>query len=176
LAVNAIGRRLRRLEDQVKPRVNERGDTLADVIRARRRRRLDFTRGHRYFTLVNDLDRSRVLYVAENRTESSLDGFWAGLTEAQVDAVEAVAMDMWDPYINSTLSHLPDAGRKIVFDKFHIAKHLSEAVGLVRRRENKQLRAAGDDRLTGTRYDWLRHPAKMEPRDRREFAALRVAL
>jgi transposase len=132
-----------------------------------------FTRGHRYFTLVNDLDRSRVLYVAENRTESSLDGFWAGLSEAQVEAVEAVAMDMWDPYINSTLSHLPDAGRKIVFDKFHIAKHLSEAVDLVRRRENKLLRAAGDDRLTGTRYDWLRHPAKMEPRDRREFAALR---
>ena len=27
-------------------------------------------------------------------------------------------------------------------------------------RENKTLRAAGDDRLTGTRYDWLRHPAQ----------------
>jgi len=56
-----------------------------------------FTRGHRYFTLVNDLERSRVLYVAENRTEASLDGFWSALTEAQRDAVEAVAMDMWDP-------------------------------------------------------------------------------
>jgi transposase len=132
-----------------------------------------FTRGHRYFTLVNDLDRSRVLYVAEGRTEASLDGFWSGLTDVQVEGVEAVAMDMWDPYIHSTLNHLPEAQRKIVFDKFHIAKHLSEAVDLVRRRENKQLRAAGDDRLTGTRYDWLRHPAKMEPADRREFAALR---
>ncbi len=70
---------------------------------------------------------------------------------------------MWDPYINSTRKHLPDADRKIVFDKFHIAKHLGEAVDLVRRRENKQLKAAGDDRLTGTRYDWLRHPARMEP-------------
>lgn len=132
-----------------------------------------FTRGHRYFTLVNDLDRPRVLYVAEERTQASLDGFWSGLTEAQLNAVEAVAMDMWDPYINSTRNHLPDAQRKIVFDKFHIAQHLSEAVDLVRRRENKQLRAAGDDRLTGTRYDWLRHPAKMDPADRREFAALR---
>src|ERR1700761_648160 len=117
-----------------------------------------FTRGHRYFTLVNDLDQPRVLYVAEERTEASMDGFWSGLTEEQIHAVEAVAMDMWDPYINSTLNHLPEARKKIVFDKFHIAKHLAEAVDLVRRRENKQLRA-GDDRLTGTRYDWLRHPA-----------------
>jgi transposase len=82
-------------------------------------------------------------------------------------------MDMWDPYINSTRKYLPDADRKIVFDKFHIAKHLSEAVDLVRRRENKQLKAAGDDRLTGTRYDWLRHPARMEPDDRKQFAVLR---
>jgi transposase len=132
-----------------------------------------FTRGHRYFTMVNDLDRSRVLFVAEGRTQESMDGFWSGLSEEQVRAVEAVAMDMWDPYINSTLKHLPEARGKIVFDKFHIAKHLSEAVDLVRRGENKQLRAAGDDRLTGTRYDWLRHPAKMEPADRKQFAALR---
>lgn len=132
-----------------------------------------FTRGHRYFTLVNDLDRSRVLHVAEGRTEASLDGFWSSLTGVQISGVKAVAMDMWDPYINSTLKHLPEAERKIVFDKFHIAKHLSEGVDLVRRRENKQLRAAGDDRLAGTRYDWLRHPAKMESEDRREFKILR---
>lgn len=132
-----------------------------------------FTKGHHYFTMVNDLELSRVLYVAEDRKEASMDGFWSGLTAAQIDGVKAISMDMWDPYINSTLKHLPAAQRKIVFDKFHIAKHLSEAVDLVRRRENKQLRAAGDDRLKGTRYDWLRHPAKMEPSDRREFAALR---
>jgi transposase len=43
----------------------------------------------------------------------------------------------------------------------------------VRRKENQRLRAAGDDRLTGTRYDWLRNPAAMEPADRKAFAALR---
>ena len=132
-----------------------------------------FTRGHRYFTLVNDLDRPRVLYVAEDRTEASLDGFWTSLSPEQIAGVEAIAMDMWDPYVNSTRKHLPGAERKIVFDKFHIAKHLSEGVDQVRRREHKQLRAAGDDRLTGTRYDWLRHPAAMEPKDRREFKTLR---
>lgn len=82
-------------------------------------------------------------------------------------------MDMWDPYVASTRRHLPGADGKIVFDKFHIATHHSEAVDRVRRKENHQLRAAGDDRLAGTRYDWLRHPAAMEPADRREFAALR---
>lgn len=59
-----------------------------------------------------------------------------------------------------------EAHGKIVFD-------LSAAVDIVRRRENKQLREAGDDRLAGTRYDWLRHPARMEPENRRQFAALR---
>jgi transposase len=132
-----------------------------------------FTRGHHYFTLVNDLGRGRVLFVGEHRTAETLDEFWSSLTEEQIEAVRAVAMDMWDPYVNSTLNHLPDARRKIVFDKFHIAKHLSEAVDQVRRRENKQLKARGDDRLAGTRYDWLRHPGKMESADRKEFAALR---
>jgi transposase len=46
-------------------------------------------------------------------------------------------------------------------------------VDQVRRKESKTLKAAGDDRLTGTRYDWLRNRAAMEPKDRREFDALR---
>ena len=132
-----------------------------------------FTRGHRYFTLVNDLDQGRVLFVGENREENSLDAFWSGLSQQQLAGVQAVAMDMWEPYVNSTRRHLPDADAKIVFDKFHIAKHLSEAVDQVRRRENKQLKAAGDDRLAGTRYDWLRHPARMEAEHRRQFKELR---
>jgi transposase len=51
-----------------------------------------------------------------------------------------------------------------VFGKFHVAKHLGDAVDKVRRREHKTLKAAEDDRLAGTRYDWLRNPAAMEPR------------
>ena len=132
-----------------------------------------FRKGHHYLTLVNDLARGRVLYVAQDRKQSSLDGFWATLTPEQIGAVEAVAMDMWNPYIASVREHLPEADGKIVFDKFHIAQHLGGAVDKVRRKENKILRAAGDDTLVGTRYDWLRHPARMEPKDRRAFAALR---
>ena len=132
-----------------------------------------FRKGHRYLTLVNDLQGGRVLYVAEGREQASLEGFWETLTPEQVQGIEAVAMDMWDPYVNSVRAHLPGAESKVVFDKFHIAKHLGEAVDRVRRQEQKILKAAGDDRLTGTRYDWLRNPVAMEPKDRREFAVLR---
>jgi len=60
-----------------------------------------------------------------------------------------------------------------VFDKFHVAGHLGEAVDRVRRREHKALKAEGDERLTGTKYDWLRNPTSMDGKQRREFAELR---
>jgi transposase len=131
-----------------------------------------FRKGHKYLTLVNDLSGSRVLYVAEDREQKSLDGFWPTLTEEQRDGISAVAMDMWDPYVNSVHEHLPESANKIVFDKYHIARHLGEAVDRVRRREQKGLKAEGDDRLTGTKYHWLRNPATLEDEQRREFAQL----
>lgn len=132
-----------------------------------------FRKGHQYLTLVNDLEGSRVLYVAEERKQTSLDGFWETLTEEQRKGIRAVATDMWDPYLASLHEHLPEAEKKIVFDKFHIARHLGEAVDKVRRRENRELRAAGDLRLIGTKYDWLRHPNNFPDQEWREFAALR---
>jgi transposase len=54
--------------------------------------------GHSYLTLVNDLERGRVLFVAEEREEKSLDAFWPTLTGEQVEAIEAVAIDMGDAY------------------------------------------------------------------------------
>src|SRR5262249_46807089 len=65
------------------------------------------------------------------------------------------------------------SGSEDCLRQIHIAKHLGEGVDRVRRGEHKTLKAAGDDRLTGTRYDWLRHPAAMEAKDRRGFALLR---
>ena len=132
-----------------------------------------FRKGHKYLTLVNDLQRNRVLYVAEDREQRSLDGFWSTITDQQLASIRAVALDMWDPYLASLKEHLPEAEKKTVFDKFHIAKHLGEAVDKVRRREHKLLKAEGDERLTGTKYDWLRNPDSMDEKQRREFADLR---
>ncbi|MCP5115813.1 MAG: ISL3 family transposase [bacterium] len=53
-----------------------------------------FRKGHKYMTQVNDLKGGRVLYVAEDRKQSSLDGFWGTLTSEQITGIEAVAMDM----------------------------------------------------------------------------------
>jgi transposase len=131
-----------------------------------------FRKGHKYFTLVNDLSGHRVLYVAEDREQKSLDGFWPRLTEEQRNSIVAVAMDMWEPYVNSVQEHLPESANKIVFDKFHIAKHLGEAVDRVRRQEHKALKAEDDDRLTGTKYQWLRNPANLEDEQRRGFKQL----
>jgi transposase len=60
-----------------------------------------FRKGHSYLSPVNDLIRRRVLHVAEDRKQSSLDGFRETLTAEQIGGIRAVAMAMWDPYIAS---------------------------------------------------------------------------
>ena len=127
---------------------------------------------HRYLTVVADLERSRVLYLAEDRKQESLDRFWTTLTPAQQEGIDAIAMDMWEPYIQSTLAHVDDAPAKIVFDKFHIAKHLHDAVDTVRRAEHRSLQQTKDDRLTGTKYLWLMRPQAMTDAQRATFRGL----
>jgi transposase len=136
-----------------------------------------FRKGHRYVTVVSDATSGIVLHVAEGRKEESLDAFWQSLTPGQLNGIEGVAMDMWAPYENSVRAHVPDAYRKIVFDKFHIAAHLGEAVDRVRRKEAKKLAAESDDRLKKTRFMWLRNPNNMKDtmkkEERTQFKALR---
>jgi transposase len=132
-----------------------------------------FRKRHRYVTIVTDLDRGRVLYVAKDRKQTSLDGFWGTLTDEQRDGIQAIAMDMCDAYVASVREHVPQADEKIVFDKFHVAKQLGEAVDRVRRAENKMLQAEGDDRLVGTKYSWLRNADNHTVDQWRDFADLR---
>ena len=130
-------------------------------------------RGHNYLTIVSDAEAQTVEYVAEGRSREEIDRFYKGLGTEGCASIESVAMDMWQPYIESTRAHVPEADAKIVFDKFHIAKHLGDAVDKTRRKENRELIAANDDRLKGTKYHWLRNSANMTREERRDFAALR---
>ena len=133
-----------------------------------------FQRRHDYVTVVSDLLDSRVIYVADDRRQESLEAFWAmGLSDVQRTGIEAIAMDMWEPYVQATLARIPDAVDKIVFDKFHIAKHLNEAVDRVRRTEARDLKRQGDDRLVGTKYAWLRNPENFNAEAWQAFAPLR---
>lgn len=132
-----------------------------------------FQKRHEYVTVVTDQVIGNALYVADGRGRASLDGFWAALAPAQLAAIESVTMDMHQPYIQSTLSHLPDAERKIAFDKFHVARQLGDGLDRVRRQENKDLRLWGDQSLTGTKYLWLRNPANMTAQMWQQFEVLR---
>lgn len=114
-----------------------------------------FRKGHSYMTVVCDLNRATVEHVADDRKSESLAGYFQSLSPEQRQAIEAVAMDMWEPYVKATRENLPLAADKIVFDRFHVMGHVNKAVDAVRRQEHRMLTAQGDDTLKGTKYYWL---------------------
>ena len=130
-------------------------------------------KGHRYLTLVCDLDEGTVEHIAEDRKQESLDGYYAGLTTEQLDGIEAVAMDMWEPYVQATRARVPEAAEKIVFDRFHVMGHVGKAVDAVRKQEHRELMESGDETLKGSKYLWLYSREHVPARRRDEFAALR---
>ena len=132
-----------------------------------------FQKRHEYVTVVSDLERGCVLHVADDRGQEALDRFWEMLPERERAKIEAVAMDMWEPYIQSTRAHLPGADEKIVFDKFHVAQHLGNAVDKVRRQEHRERLAKGDPILKGTKYRWLENPLGRNWAETRAFNLLR---
>lgn len=137
-------------------------------------------KGHRYATLVTDLDHGHVIEVAEDRTSDSLTRCLGQFSMNDLAGVEAFATDMWRPYLQVLHRYVDDVDAKIVFDRFHIVAHMNKALDLVRRQEHKTLRRDGDDRLAGTKYLWLyaeenlpTHRLDVETRMR--FAQLRAS-
>src|SRR3990172_381473 len=130
-------------------------------------------KGHRYLTLVCDLEEGTVEHIAEDRKQESLDGYYQGLSKKQLAGIEAVAMDMWEPYIQATLARVPEAAGKIVFDRFHVMGYLGKAVDTVRKQEHRELMASGDETLKGSKYLWLYSQENVPERRRDEFDALR---
>ena len=131
-------------------------------------------KGHKYITLVCDLDRASVEYIADDRKQESLDGYFKGLTPEQLQGIEALAMDMWEPYIQSTLAHVPQAKDKIVFYRYHIMSHMGKAVDDVRKREHRELRTQGDETLTGSKYLWLYSEENLPEKHWDRFAELKA--
>lgn len=91
-----------------------------------------YEKGHKYLTIVRDVDLSKVIWVGKSRTKEALDEFFHKLGMEKSWNIEQVVMDMWDPYIASVKAN---TNASIVFDKFHIAKKITEAVDKVRRKE-----------------------------------------
>lgn len=132
-----------------------------------------FQKGHEYVTVIVDQDAGTVAHVADDRRKGTLDAYFQSHSESELSAVRTISMDMWRPYIASVEEHVPDASTKICFDKFHVAQHLGDAVDKVRRQEHRALRAAGDDRLTRTKYLWLGNPEHMSVERWTGFKSLR---
>jgi len=130
-----------------------------------------FRRGHSYISLLSDLTGSRVLEVVEDRTEEAAEGLWKDLPDEQKQQIEAVAVDMWPAFANSVKTNAPQA--EIVHDRFHISKHLNEAVDRVRRSEHKALQRTGDDRLKGSKHLWLFNPENLSDDRWIEFETLK---
>jgi transposase len=113
-------------------------------------------RGHNYVSLFVDLDRSRVLFVTEGKDASTVGAFAKDLKAHGGDPakISEVCIDMSPAFIKGAGEHLPQA--EITFDKFHVAKFLSEGVDEVRRSEQ-----LSRSELTNTRFIWLKNETSL---------------
>ena len=171
--VSAVARQLRLTWDQVDgimQRAVVRGLARRDTLKLERIGvdETSFQKRHEYVTVVTDQHTSNVVYVADDRKKSSLEGFFDQLDAEQLRAIESVSMDMWRPYIAVVEDRLERAQAKICFDKFHVAKHLGDALDKVRRSEQRELLQRGDRALVSTKYTWLRNPEAL-PAEREGF-------
>jgi transposase len=130
-------------------------------------------RGHDYITIVSDLDKGTVVHLADERRKASLDSYFDTVAPEHLAGIEAVAMDMWEPFALSVRDHLAAADDKIVFDRFHLMGYLGKAVDTVRKQENRALAADGDKSLIGSKYLWLYSQENLPSKHAGRFAALR---
>lgn len=130
-------------------------------------------KGHRYITIVYDLDTSNVIWMGKDRTEETLDRFFASLPKEIVNQIDCITMDMWKPYRASCRKWIENADEKTVLDRFHLERHLNEAVDKVRRKERRMLREENNDLLDNTKWDWLYHRENLPPERHARFEKLR---
>jgi transposase len=129
-------------------------------------------RGHRYLTLVLDLQTGAVVHVGPGKGGSALTAFWRRLRRSGAK-VEAVATDMSAAYIEAVRTGLPRA--TLVFDRFHVMKLFNDKLSALRRQLYHQATAAGRRVLKGVRWLLLKRPENLDA-GRRERQRLNAAL
>jgi len=111
-------------------------------------------KGHTYRIIISDLERGRpIWYGGVDRSEESLDMFYEWLGVKKIKKIRLAVMDMWKAFQKSTRKNAPQAA--ILFDKFHVMRHLGEALDKVRKMEYARL--VGKDRsyIKGQKYTLL---------------------
>jgi len=114
-------------------------------------------KGQVYLTVVYDLERRVLLWVGDDRTEEAVRPFFTKeMGPRRCQTVQVVCMDMWAAYAKLVREHAPNA--QILFDRFHIVKHLNESVDAVRRDLWRRLTSKERTTFKGTRWLLLKNP------------------
>lgn len=130
-------------------------------------------KGHRYLTVVLDLDSGAVVFVGKGKGADSLDVFWKRLRASHAHVV-GVATDMSAAYILAVAENLPKAIH--VFDRFHVVKLFNDKLSKLRREMQREAETMLQKKvLKGTRWLLLKHPDNLDP-DRNEKERLKEAL
>ena len=131
-------------------------------------------KGHTYRIVVSDLIRRRPIWFGgEDRSEASMDGFYRFLGEKKARRIRLTVMDMWKPFRNSTKKNAPRSA--ILFDKFHVMKHLGEALDKVRKSEYARLEGKQRHFIKGQKYALLSHPQNLTGTARKNLKLLLAA-
>jgi transposase len=132
---------------------------------------VSYRKRHKYVTVVYDLDRSCVVWVGKGKTRSTIDKFFnETLSDYQKKKIEWACCDMSETYIGAINDHCPNA--KLVLDRFHVAKALSEAMDEVRKEEWRKVTGAERKALKGLRWILFKHPSNRTPADKRILAMI----
>jgi transposase len=118
-------------------------------------------KGHRYLTVVMDLESGAVVFVGDGKGADALKPFWKRLRPSKAK-IEAVAMDMSAAYRSAVATHLP--GAVIVFDHFHVVKLFNDKLSDLRRAVYREATdVKHKDVLKGTRWLLLKNPENLDP-------------
>jgi transposase len=129
---------------------------------------------HTYRIVVSDLDRQRPIWFGgEDRSEASMSRFYAELGPRKSRQIRLALMDMWKPFRNATQEHAPQAA--ILFDKFHIMRHLGEALDKVRKSEYARLSGKGRRFIKGQKYTLLSNRENLTLEGRQSLKTLLAA-
>jgi transposase len=126
---------------------------------------------HIYRIVVSDLEKRRAIWFGgEGRSERDMDQFYASLGPENREKIRLAVMDMWKPFRNSTQSHAPQAA--ILFDKFHILRHLGEALDKVRKAEYARVTGPKRKFIKGQKYVLLAHKENLTREGRKSLKLL----
>ena len=126
------------------------GETDCDGLRLMAVDEIAIRKGHNYMTVVLDFETGRVLWLGEGRKAETLQAFFDGMTPEQKEALQAVAMDMWEPYIKAVRESVPHV--KIVFDLFHVVHAFNKVIDDVRVSEYKKASEKNKAVIRGSKY------------------------